>query len=87
MSAHQLFIHLAWTTLNRSPMIDAATRRFLETFFKKTAAKQDVEIVEVAMLKTHVQPFVSICAINPNITPTKRSKRLSFRTMSAEHTL
>ena len=58
MSAHQLFIHLAWTTLNRSPMIDAATRTFLEAFFKKTAAKQDVEIVDVAMLKTHVHMII-----------------------------
>jgi len=38
MSAHQLFIHLAWTTLDRRPMIDAATRSFLEEFFKKTAS-------------------------------------------------
>jgi len=58
MSAHQLFIHLAWTTLDRKPMIDAATRSFLEEFFKKTAARQDVEIVEVAMLKTHVHMVI-----------------------------
>jgi len=45
MSAHQLFIHLAWTTLDRMPMIDAPTRSFLEEFFKKTAARHDVEIV------------------------------------------
>jgi len=58
MSAHQLFIHLAWTTLDRRPMIDAATRSFLEEFFKKTAARQDVEIIEVAMLKTHVHMVI-----------------------------
>jgi len=58
MSAHQLFIHLAWTTLNRMPMIDASTRSFLEEFFKKTASRQDVEIVELAMLKTHVHMVI-----------------------------
>lgn len=58
MSAHQLFIHLAWTTLDRQPMINAATRSFLEEFFKKTAAKQEVEIVEVAMLQTHVHMVI-----------------------------
>src|SRR6266498_5646126 len=58
MSAHQLFIHLVWTTLDRVPMIDAPTRRFLEEFFKKTASRQDVEIVELAMLKTHVHMVV-----------------------------
>jgi len=39
-------------------MIDAATRSFLEEFFKKTASRQDVEIVELAMLKTHVHMVV-----------------------------
>jgi len=39
-------------------MIDAATRDFLESFFKKTAAKQEVQIVELAMLKTHVHMVV-----------------------------
>jgi len=58
MSAHQLFIHLAWTKLDRKPMIDAATRSFLEEFFKKTAARQEVEIVELAMLKTHVHMVI-----------------------------
>jgi len=60
VSAHQLFIHLAWTTLDRLPMIDAATRSFLEEFFRKTASRQDVEIVELAMLKTHVHLVVRI---------------------------
>ena len=58
MSAHQLFFHLAWTTLDRKPMIDAATRSFLEEFFKKTASRQDVEIVELALLKTHVHMLI-----------------------------
>jgi REP element-mobilizing transposase RayT len=58
VSAHQIFIHLAWTTLDRLPMIDAATRSFLEEFFNKTASRQDVEIVELAMLRTHVHMVV-----------------------------
>jgi REP element-mobilizing transposase RayT len=39
-------------------MIDAPTRSFLEEFFKKTAAKQEVEIVQMAMLKTHVHMVI-----------------------------
>jgi|SRR6267143_1911607 len=58
MSAHQLFIHLAWTTHDRMPMIDVATKTFLEEFFRKTAARQDVEIVDLAILKTHVHMIV-----------------------------
>ena len=58
MSAYQLFIHLAWTTHERRPMINAATRDFLEEFFKKTASRQEVEIVDLAILKTHVHMVV-----------------------------
>jgi len=58
MSAIQLFIHLVWTTLDRLPMINAPTREFLEEFFKKTAARQDVQIVDLEILKTHVHMVV-----------------------------
>jgi putative transposase len=58
VSAIQLFVHLAWTTLNRAPMIDSATQSFLEEFFKKTAASQEVQIIEIAILKTHVHMIV-----------------------------
>ena len=39
-------------------MIDAATQSFLGAFFKKTAASQEVEIVELAILRTHVHMIV-----------------------------
>ena len=39
-------------------MIDAATREFLEEFFRKTASRHEVEIVEIAMLKTHVHMVI-----------------------------
>jgi len=39
-------------------MIDATTRSFLEEFFRKTASRHDVVIVELAMLKTHVHMVV-----------------------------
>ena len=58
MSAHQVFIHLAWTTHDRLPMIDAHTSAFLEDFFKKTAARHDVDVVALAILKTHIDMVV-----------------------------
>jgi len=58
ISAHQLFMHLAWTTHDRLPMINDATRTFLEEFFKKTASRQDVQIVDLSILKTHVHMVV-----------------------------
>ena len=58
MSAHQIFIHLVWTTLDRRPMINEPTRSFLDDYFKKTAARQDVQIVDVEILRTHVHMVV-----------------------------
>ena len=58
MSAHQIFIHLVWTTLDRRPMINEPTRSFLDNYFKKTAARQDVQIVDVEILRTHVHMVV-----------------------------
>jgi REP element-mobilizing transposase RayT len=39
-------------------MINQATSAFLEEFFKKTASRQDVQIVDLAILKTHVHMVV-----------------------------
>lgn len=39
-------------------MIDRATYGFLELFFKKTAARHEVEIIELAMLQTHVHMVI-----------------------------
>lgn len=58
MSTHQLYFHLVWTTRDRLPVIDAATRAFLEEFFKKTAARQDAEIVGLSIIQTHVHVLV-----------------------------
>jgi len=46
MSAHQLFIHLAWTTLDRRPMIDAATRSFLEEFLQEDRIGRSITLMK-----------------------------------------
>ena len=46
MTAHQLYIHLAWTTRDRRPMIDPPTSVFLSQHFR--------EAVEEAEPKTGV---------------------------------
>ena len=58
MSPHQLYIHLAWTTRDRAPMIDAATRDFLSEFYRRTAAREKADIVALAILRTHVHMLV-----------------------------
>jgi REP element-mobilizing transposase RayT len=54
MSRHRIYFHITWSTLGRRPMIDALTGEFLNTFLRRTAASQEAEIVELALLRTHV---------------------------------
>jgi REP element-mobilizing transposase RayT len=58
LSAHQLYFHLVWTTLNRRPMINAPTARWLDAFFRRTAINERVEVVELAILQTHVHMLI-----------------------------
>ena len=58
MTAHQLYIHLAWTTRDRRPMIDPVTRDFLSDYFRRTAIRERVDIVVLAILRTHVHVLV-----------------------------
>jgi REP element-mobilizing transposase RayT len=58
MSAHQIYVHLAWTTRDRAPMIDAATRTFLDEFFRRTAARERADIVALSILRTHVHVLI-----------------------------
>src|SRR3989454_8732185 len=54
MSPHQLYIHLAWPTRERRPMIDSPTRDFLDDYFRRTAAREHADVVAPAILLTHV---------------------------------
>lgn len=54
MGTHQLFFHLCWSTLDRRPMIDAPTRAFLDEFIRRTANRERVEVIELAILATHI---------------------------------
>ena len=52
--AHRIYLHVAWTTLGRRPMIDAPTKRFLDGFFRRVAISERVDLVALAILRTHV---------------------------------
>src|SRR5438046_10734888 len=58
LAAHQIYIHLAWTTRDRQPMIDRATRDFLGDYFRRTAIRERADIVVLAILRTHVHLLV-----------------------------
>ena len=60
MSTYQLYVHLAWTTLDRRPMINGPTRDFLDAFFQKSAAREGAEITDLAIMQTHVHMIVRL---------------------------
>jgi REP element-mobilizing transposase RayT len=58
MAAHRIYFHLTWSTLGRLPMIDAATRSFLDEYFRRIAIRERVTLVCTAFLRTHVHLLV-----------------------------
>jgi len=58
LAAHQIYIHLAWTTRDRQPMIDRATRDFLGDYFRRAAIREHADVVVLAILCTHVHLLV-----------------------------
>src|SRR5436190_1641648 len=62
MSAHQLYVHLAWTTRDRRPMIDCPTRQFLEQYFRRTAARERADVVTLAIHRTDVHMLLRTVA-------------------------
>src|SRR5438552_11177913 len=58
LAAHQIYIHLAWTTRDRQPVIDRATRDFLGDYFRRTAIREHADVVVLAILRTHVHLLV-----------------------------
>ena len=60
MSTYQCYVHLAWTTLDRRPMINAPTRDFLDEFFRRTAIQEKSEVTDLAILQTHVHIIVRL---------------------------
>jgi REP element-mobilizing transposase RayT len=58
MAAHKIYFHLTWSTLRRMPMIDGPTRNFLDGFFRRTIIKEDVTLVGLAFLRSHVHLLV-----------------------------
>ena len=56
--AHQLYFHIAWTTLDRRSMINSATKDFLNEFIRRTVTRERAEVVGLSILQTHVHLLV-----------------------------
>jgi REP element-mobilizing transposase RayT len=58
MAAHRIYFHLTWSTHRRMPMIDSPTRNFLDEFFRRTIIKENVTLVALAFLRSHVHLLI-----------------------------
>ena len=60
--AHRIYLHVAWSTLERRPMIDAATHAFLDRFVRKVTIAEKAELLALAILRTHVHMLLRVPA-------------------------
>lgn len=54
----RLFYHLVWTTLGRSPLIDAKGARFLCRVLRSMATEHRAEVLEIGMVSTHIHLLI-----------------------------
>jgi putative transposase len=60
MGAHRIYIHLTWSTYRRQPMIDGATRAFLDQYFRRIAIRERLTILSLEFLRKHVHLLLRI---------------------------
>jgi putative transposase len=51
---HRLYYHVIWTTIDRTPRIDARVANFLCTFLRTVAREERVHVLELGIVRTHV---------------------------------
>jgi len=51
---HRLYLHLAWTTRDRAPLLDAARAQFLCRFLRGAARHHQSYVLELGIVSTHV---------------------------------
>ncbi|HET8648863.1 MAG TPA: IS200/IS605 family transposase, partial [Gemmatimonadales bacterium] len=55
----RLYYHLIWTTVERTPLIDAGLAGFLCRLFRAIARDEGVRILEIGMVQTHVHLLIA----------------------------
>jgi putative transposase len=56
----RLFVHVVWTTRDRSRLIDAKVARFLERFLAAVAHQERARILEIGLVRTHLHLLVRL---------------------------
>ena len=57
---HRLYAHIAWTTRDRAPVIDARVARFLCRYFRGVARQERAQILEIGLVADHVHLLVRL---------------------------
>lgn len=57
---HRIYVHIAWTTRDREPLIDAGVAEFLCRFLRDIARQERAHILEIGMVATHVHLLVRV---------------------------
>jgi REP element-mobilizing transposase RayT len=58
--ASTLYAHLTWTTLRRSPLIDAKVAAFLRSFLPPQAHRYGGQVLQLGIVRTHVHVVLSL---------------------------
>ena len=56
----RLFIHLAWTTRERRPLIDARVASFLDRYLPAVASRERAQVLALGVVQTHVHVLLRI---------------------------
>ncbi len=54
----RLFYHIAWTTRDRQPLIEAAVAEFLARYLPSVARQERTRILELGIVRTHLHLLI-----------------------------
>lgn len=66
---HKLFVHIAWTTRDRAPLIDTTLARFLTQFLRRVGTQERARVLEIGLVNDHVHLLVRLhpCTVIPRL--------------------
>ena len=70
---HRLYVHIAWTTRDRAPLIDAGFAAYLCRFLRDVAAQERTLILNVGIVSNHVH---LLARLHPTTTLPRLMQRL-----------
>ena len=57
---HRLYVHVTWTTRDRTPLITATVATFLARFLPAIAAQERADLLALGMVTTHIHVLLRL---------------------------